>query len=257
MTAKLAVDNNVALVTLSRPEALNAIDPEMRHRLREIYQEISDHDDIRVAIFTGAGDRAFSAGVDLKKSAVVQSNLASEEFGGKSEHLLSGFPSNKPVICAINGFALGGGLEIALRADIRVASSNAEFGLPEVKIGSIPGSGGTQMLPRVVGVPHALKMILTGGRIDAQEALRIGLVDEVVERDELLERASSIARSIAKNAPLAVSAAKKLILESLETPLSAGIALERYAFGLLRDTDDRAEGRRAFAEKRAPLYTGK
>lgn len=257
MTVHLDVNDGVALVTLDRPEALNAIDQDTRKGLREAYDRISADADIRAAVITGAGDRAFSTGVDLKKSAAVPTSLAVEEFGGQSDHLLAGFPTNTPTICAINGYALGGGLEIALRADIRIASSTASFGLPEVRIGSIPGSAGTQLLPRVVGVPQAMKLILTGERIDAAEALRIGLVQEVVEPSLLRERATELAVAISRNAPLAVAAAKKLVGQALDTPLEAGIAAERYAFGLLRDTADRAEGRRAFAEKRPPRFTGR
>ena len=257
MTVRLSVDSDVAFVTLDRPESLNAIDQETRQELRQIYHQISRDANIRVAVITGSGDKAFCAGVDLKESSSIPNNLAIEEFGGESDHLLAGFPMSKPVICAINGYALGGGLEIALRADIRIASENAIFGLPEVRIGSIPGSAGTQLLPRVVGISQALKLILTGNKIDAEEALRIGLVQEVVAFENLQDRAKEIALSIARNAPLAVSAAKKLILQSLEVPLESGIALERYAFGLVRDTEDRAEGRKAFAEKRAPKFKGR
>jgi len=257
MTVHLSVDSGVAWVTLDRPEALNAIDAATRAELRAIYRRISDDSEIRVAVLTGAGEKSFCTGVDLKSAPAAPESLVVQEFGGRSDHLLSEFPTDKPTICAINGYALGGGLEIALRADIRIASSNASFGLPEVRIGSIPGSAGTQLLPRVVGVPNAMKMILTGERIDASEALRIGLVQEVVAFDGLMNRASELALAIAANGPLAVSAAKKLVGMSLDVPLEAGIAAERYAFGLLRDTEDRAEGRRAFAEKRPPRFVGR
>ncbi|MFC5337391.1 enoyl-CoA hydratase/isomerase family protein [Leucobacter denitrificans] len=257
MTVHLSIEGGVAQVTLDRPDALNAIDAETRRELREAYATISSDPAIRVAIITGAGERSFCTGVDLKKTAGVPNNMAVEEFGGQSDHLLSGFPTNKPVICAINGYALGGGLEIALRADIRIASENASFGLPETRIGSIPGSAGTQLLPRVVGVPQALKLILTGDRVSADEALRIGLVQEVVPFSELQTRARELAERIAQNGPLAVAAAKKLVSQALEMPLDAGIAAERYAFGLLRDTEDRAEGRKAFGEKRTPNFTGR
>lgn len=257
MAVDFTVDSGVAYVTLNRPSKHNAIDQATRDELRIIYREISNDPSIRVAVITGAGERAFCAGVDLKNSPNVPNGIAQEEFGGETNHLLKDFPTDKPIICAINGYALGGGLEIALRADIRIASENASFGLPEVRIGSIPGSAGTQLLPRVVGVPHAMRLILTGDRIDATEALRIGLVEEVIPLVELHARATEIAQTIANNAPLAVAAAKKLVLQSLESPLEAGIALERYAFGLLRETEDREEGRAAFAEKRTPQFRGK
>jgi len=257
MTVHLTVDSGVAWVTLDRPEALNAIDAETRTQLRAAYRRISADADIRVAVLTGAGEKSFCTGVDLKSAPQNPPSLVVQEFGGQSDHLLADFPVDKPTICAINGYALGGGLEIALRADIRIASANATFGLPEVRIGSIPGSAGTQLLPRVVGIPNAMKLILTGERIGVDEALRIGLIQEVVAFDRLRERASELARAIADNGPLAVSAAKKLVGMSQDVPLEAGIAAERYAFGLLRDTEDRAEGRRAFAEKRAPRFVGR
>lgn len=257
MAVRLEIDSGVAWITLDRPEVLNAIDRDTRTQLRDAYVRVAEDTGIRVAVITGAGDRAFSAGVDLKDGGDPTTSIATEEFGGRSRHLLSGFPSDKPTIAAINGYALGGGLEIALRTDIRIASTNATFGLPEVRIGSIPGSAGTQLLPRVVGVPHALKLILTGERIDAAEALRIGLVQEVVPPETLLDRTAELALAIAANGPLAVAAAKKLVTQAPETPLDAGIAAERYAFGLLRETEDRAEGRRAFAEKRKPHFTGR
>lgn len=256
MTVRLTHDDGVAWLTLDRPEAMNAIDADTRIELRRAYREIAENSAIRVAVITGAGERAFCTGVDLKKTATVTTSIVREEFGGRSDHLLAGFPTAKPTICAINGYALGGGLEIALRADVRIASDNAIFGLPEVRIGSIPGSAGTQLLPRVVGVAHAMKLILTGERIDAAEALRIGLVQEVVALEALRGRAAELAAAIACNGPLAVSAAKKLVSQAMDMPLEAGMAAERYAFGLLRDTNDRAEGRRAFAEKRRPEFTG-
>lgn len=257
MSLQWSLEEGVAWLTFNRPKSLNAIDTHTRSELRRRFREISENPEIRVAVLTGSGERAFSAGVDLKEAKTAAPSIASQEFGGSSEHLLQDFPSDKPVICAINGFALGGGLEIALKADIRIASETATFGLPEVKIGSIPGSAGTQLLPRVVGIPHALKMILTGERISAEEALRIGLIQEITTASGLHERAQDIARAIAGNAPLAVSAAKKLVQQAMEMPLEGGIAAERYAFGLLRDTADRAEGRLAFAEKRAPNFMGR
>lgn len=257
MTVHFTVDEGVAWVTLDRPAALNAIDADTRTELRTVYRRISDDPQIRVAVLTGAGDRSFCTGVDLKATAAPPENLAVSEFGGQSDHLLAGFPTEKPTICAINGYALGGGLEIALRADMRIAAEHATFGLPEVRIGSIPGSAGTQLLPRAVGVANAMRLILTGERIDAAEALRIGLVQEVVPADRLRDRVEELALTISRNGPLAVAAAKKLVALAPDVPLEAGIAAERYAFGLLRDTADRAEGRRAFAEKRPPRFTGR
>ncbi len=161
------------------------------------------------------------------------------------------------MIGAINGFALGGGLELALQCDIRIASDGAKFGLPEVCIGSIPGAGGTQRIVRAVGQSDAMLMLLTGARIDAQEALRIGLVSRVVTPSALMETAMSIAQQIAANAPLAVSAVKRLATVGREIPLAAGLELEQQSFGILRNSEDRLEGRSAFAEKRKPVFKGK
>lgn len=257
MSIRFERRGHVAVVTIDRPEAMNAIDGPTRAALKEAYAEISASPDIRAVLLTGAGERAFCTGADLKKTMPSGVSMAVEEFGSGSDHLLAGFPADTPVVCAINGYALGGGLEIALMCDVRIACDTAQFGLPEVRIGSIPGSSGTQMLPRVVGRAHALRLILTGDRIDAAEALRIGLVTEVVEPAALQQRAFEIAERIAANAPLAVVAAKKLVSQALDLPIESGIALERYAFGLLRNTEDRVEGRTAFAEKRSPNYRGR
>lgn len=257
MNIRFEVNDQVAVVTIARDEAMNAISRSMRQELKEYYKEVAENSNIRVLLLHGEGGRAFSTGADLKEPKRDDLGFAGEEFGGKSEHLLDGFPMEKPSICSIDGYALGGGLEIALMCDIRVASTNSTFGLPEVKIGSIPGSSGTQMLPRVVGLPQALRLVLTGERIDAAEALRIGLVQELTAPLETLDRGLEIAHQIASNAPLAVAAAKKLVSEAMDVPLSHGMALERYAFGLLRNTEDRNEGRVAFAEKRKPQFKGR
>jgi E-phenylitaconyl-CoA hydratase len=171
--------------------------------------------------------------------------------------VLSKLHTDKPVIAAINGYALGGGLELALLCDVRIASSKAIFSLPEVGIGSIPGAGGTQRLIRAVGRSDAMMMLLTGERIDAAEALRIGLVSRVVEPEALQDAARALALKIASNAPLAVAAVKRLARIGVELPLAAGLELEQHAFGVLRDSEDRIEGRMAFAEKRKPVFRGR
>lgn len=247
----------VAHVVLNRPSALNAIDPEGRAQLREAWQRIDDDDSIRVGILTGTGDRAFCAGVDLKKPLPASVNPASEEIPLTGQYLLRGFPRSKPMICAINGLALGGGLELALACDIRIAASHAEFGLTEVRIGSIPGAGGTQLLPRTVGRSAAMYMGLTGDRVDVDWALRTGLISEAVPAEELMARAQQIASRIAANAPLSAQAVKRLMSEAPDLPLEAGLRSERLMFGLLRDSDDRAEGRKAFAERRPPEFHGR
>lgn len=252
------VQDGVAIVTLNRPEAMNSIDPESNAQLLEIWDEASNNEDIRVLVLTGAGERAFCTGADLKKTMPPADGPARQVFGGGTRHVNFGtLQTDKPVVAAINGYALGGGLELALLADIRVCSENAQFGLPEVRVGSIPGAGGTQRLIRAVGQSDAMRLLLTGERIDAAEALRIGLVSRVVPLPNLLETALGFARAMAANAPLAMTAVKRLAMTGRELPLAAGLELERQAFGVLRDTEDRLEGRRAFAEKRAPVFRGR
>lgn len=258
MSVIIDVDDSVATITLNRPEAMNSIDPEMRAELKEVWKRIHADDAIRVAVLTGAGDKAFCTGSDLKKTMPPAESFAYSTFGqSESDHLLAGLNTDKPLICAINGYAMGGGLELALACDIRVASENAQFALSEVRIGSIPGAGGTQRLPRAIGASNAMLMLLTGDRVDAAEALRLGLVSKVVPQDALLETARGIAQRIARNAPLAVRAVKRLVQQGMDMPLNTAIDTERYVFGLMRDTADRIEGRRAFQEKRTPQYQGK
>jgi E-phenylitaconyl-CoA hydratase len=252
------IQDGIALVTLNRPDAMNSIDPESNEQLLEVWDKVSMDEDIRVLVMTGAGARAFCTGADLKKTMPPTESAARQLYGDSAKPLNFGsLQTHKPVIAAINGYALGGGLELALLADIRICSDNAHFGLPEVRVGSIPGAGGTQRLIRAVGQSDAMCMLLTGERIDAHEALRIGLVSKVVPLAALLDTALGLARAITANAPLAVTAAKRLAMTGRELPLAAGIELERQTFGLLRDTEDRLEGRRAFGEKRAPVFRGR
>ncbi|MVW79630.1 enoyl-CoA hydratase/isomerase family protein [Bordetella sp. 02P26C-1] len=258
MTLLFDVQDHIATITLNRPEAMNSIDPETRAELHDAWKRIKHDDSIRVAILTGNGDKAFCTGSDLKKTMPPKESFAELTFGrSESDHLLAGLDTDKPLICAVNGYAMGGGMELALACDIRIASENAVFALSEVRIGSIPGAGGTQRLPRAIGLSNAMLMLLTGDRIDAQEAARIGLVSRVVRRDDLLSSATAIASRIARNAPLSVRAVKRLVYNGLDMPLPAALEAERYAFGLLRDTEDRIEGRRAFQEKREPNYQGR
>ena len=258
MPVTFDVQDYVATITLDRPEAMNSIDPESIDALIAAWARISSDDGIRVAILTGAGERAFCTGADLKKTMPPRETFAELHFGSPPK--TGGFSSlqtGKPVIAAINGFALGGGLELALQCDVRIASDKASFGLPEVCIGSIPGAGGTQRLIRAIGQSDAMLMLLSGERIDAAEALRIGLVSRVVPAAELIDTARAIARKIASNAPLAVAAAKRLAVTGRELPLAAGLELEQQSFGVLRNSEDRIEGRTAFAEKRKPQFKGK
>lgn len=258
MAVTFEVRDFIATVTLNRPEAMNAIDPESAAQLHEAWNEISTRKDVRVGVLTGAGERAFCTGADLKKTMPPAESFAELHFGARvGLPPVSTLQTPKPMIAAVNGFALGGGLEVAMLCDIRIAASTAVFGLPEVCIGSIPAGGGTQRIVRAIGQSDAMLMLLTGERIDAQEALRIGLVSRVVPPSELLATAHAIARRIASNAPLAVAAAKRLAQVGRELPLAAGLELEQQSFGNLRDSEDRIEGRRAFAEKRAPSFQGR
>ena len=261
MPVTLTIQDFVATVTLDRPEAMNSLDPESVQQLRDAWAEISRNDDVRVAVLTAAGDRAFCTGADLKKTMPPKESFAQLHYGSAGAEsfasVLSKMHTDKPVIAAINGYALGGGLELALLCDVRIASSKAIFSLPEVCIGSIPGAGGTQRLIRAVGRSDAMMMLLTGERIDAAEALRIGLVSRVVEPDALQDAARALALKIAGNAPLAVAAVKRLARIGVELPLAAGLELEQHAFGVLRDSEDRIEGRMAFAEKRKPVFRGR
>jgi E-phenylitaconyl-CoA hydratase/naphthyl-2-hydroxymethylsuccinyl-CoA hydratase len=248
-------ENHVAYVILNRPEALNALDPESWKELHEIWNTIKEDSEIRVSILTGAGERSFCTGSDLKKTMPPKDSFASTYFD--EQHLLAPMEMWKPIICAINGFAIGGGLEMALACDIRIASATATIGLSEVKVGSLPGLGGTQRLFRSIPKAVAMKMLLTGDRIDAQEAQRIGLVSDVVPPEKLMDTAKEIAEKIANNAPLSVKAAKQAVVVGADLPLKQAAMMEYLLWGILRDTEDRIEGRIAFAEKRPPEYKGR
>jgi E-phenylitaconyl-CoA hydratase len=237
--------NGVGVVTLNRPEKRNAISAELRAELAAAMSALADDAAIRVAILTGSGP-AFCAGVDLKQQARYQHPLSPGNV--RVSQPLDDFP--KPLIAAINGPAFGGGLELALAADIRLACTAARIGLPEVAIGSLPGSGGTQRLAAAVGSSAAARMLFTGKPIDATEALRLGLVSEVTSADELLDAAHRIAAEIAANAPLSLIAAK-LALRGGDD-----LSLERALWGLLSLSEDRAEGRAAFREKRPANFKG-
>jgi enoyl-CoA hydratase/carnithine racemase len=244
--------NHIAYVTINRPERLNACDFEAYGRLAEIWTEFRNDPDLRVAILTGAAERAFCAGSDVKSNYVEArgADPASSPFPIMLE-------LQKPIIAAINGHANGGGLEQALACDIRVAAEHAQFGLGEVRLGWLPGGGGTQRLPRLIPLGRALEMLYTGNRIGADEALRLGLVDHVVPMNLLMSKCESIAMGICKSAPLAVQRIKRVALEGLDRPLIEGLKLEREGYKWLVGTDDAREGALAFAEKRSPDWKGK
>lgn len=255
----LTLQGHVATAMLNRPDAMNSVDPEMRGALHALWDRVRTDPAIRVVVVTGAGEKAFCTGSDLKKTMPSPETAAQQIFGDVpgSGSLIANLRTDKPLIAAINGYAIGGGLELALACDIRVCSDNAQFALSEVRFGSMPGAGGTVRLPRCVGRSDAMLMLLTGDRIDAAEALRIGLVSQVWPQHDLLAKAQGIAARIAANAPLAVRAVKRMVMQGQDVPVEAAIDAERAAFGLLYQSEDRLEGRRAFAEKRDPEFKGR
>jgi enoyl-CoA hydratase len=247
----------IAVVTLDRPKVLNALNRQSMMELEQVFLDIQKNAEVRAVLVTGAGEKAFVAGADIGELASL-SPLEGERLAARGQRIFLLIENcGKPVIACINGFALGGGCELALACTLRVASSTARLGQPEVKIGIIPGYGGTQRLPRLIGKGPALKMILTGEAISAAEALRLGLVDEVVEPDQLLSRAEQIAQTIAGMAPLAVRDAIRAVNSGYDLPLASGLELEASLFGLACSTSDKAEGARAFLEKRMPNWIGK
>jgi E-phenylitaconyl-CoA hydratase len=257
MGLEITVKNRIATIVMNRPEALNSFDLPTRKQMHEAWTRLRTDDDIWAAVITGAGEKSFSTGSDLKNSLPSDRSFASQQYGGEPVPTFLGdlHLVDKPVIAAINGYAVGGGLELALACDIRLCYSNASFALSEVKIGSIPGGGGTQRLTRAIGMSDAMLMLLSGDRIDAAEAHRIGLVSRVYPQEQLMQEATALAERICANAPLAVRAVKRVAYQGLDLPLPHGLAMERQVFGLLYSSADRIEGRKAFSEKRKPVYT--
>jgi enoyl-CoA hydratase/carnithine racemase len=246
----------IAYVTLNRPKVLNALNQKTWEDLKTAFEEARDDADVRGVILTGAGDKAFIAGADINEIARITAVEAerSSTFGQKVLNHVENL--GKPVIAAVNGFALGGGCETAMACTIRIASENAKFGQPEVKLGVIPGGGGTQRLPRLVGKGRALQLILSGEIIGAQEAYRIGLVNEVVPAAQLIARAEAILKQIFSNAPLAVKYSLEAVNKGLETSQAEGLSLEASLFGLCAGTEDKKEGTSAFLEKRKAQFKG-
>ncbi len=249
-------EGHVAYITLNRPDAMNALDPESVVRLAEIWSEVRNDPDIRVSVLTGAGEKSFCTGTDMKKTPPPKECMAAIYFRD-GQPIVPHMKMWKPIIAAINGYAVGGGLEMALACDMRICSAKAKFGLTEAKVASLAGLNGTQCLPRAIPQAIAMKMLLTGELIDAQEAHRVGLVSDVVEPDELKALARRYAEKIASNAPLSVTAAKQAVVMGMDMPLDHGIAFSHLLWGILRDTEDRKEGFTAFSEKRPPKYEGK
>ncbi|MSO74111.1 MAG: enoyl-CoA hydratase/isomerase family protein [Alphaproteobacteria bacterium] len=260
MSIDVNVTGHVVQVTINRPEAMNALDIVHNAELGAVWQRFNADADWRVAILTGAGEKAFCAGADLKslipaqRAAIARGDTTPWEFGGG---LARGLAITKPIIAAVNGHCLAGGLEMALACDIRFCSPNAKLGLAEVKWAIIPGAGGTQRLPRAVPLGMALEMILSGDPIDAEEALRVGLVNRLVPQARLLPVAHELAARIAARGPLAVRAAKQAVYDGLGRDVAAGMAIEEALFNKVMASEDSIEGPLAFAERRPPQFKGR
>ena len=256
MSIDLELDEGIALITLNRPEKRNALDAEHYAALSEAWARVRDDTDIRVAIVTGAGSVSFCAGADLK-SWIGRPAALSELWQTQKDMLLNrGMEVWKPVIAAVNGYCIGGGMTLLMATDLRLAVPGASFALSEVKRGIIAANGGTQRIMRQLPHAIAMEMLLTGNRMDAETAARWGLINRVVEPDELLPAAFEIARQIAANAPLAVQASKELALQGQSQALTPGLRMEQFVNRILSQSDDSSEGRAAFAERRPPDFKG-
>ena len=249
--------NQAVILTMNRPKVMNCLNFDLLYAIRDKIDELQYRTDIRCVIITGAGEKSFCAGADLKERA----GLTPEEvkkFIITIRDLLTSIQNIPiPVISAVNGIALGGGTEVALASDIRIASDNASMGLTEARLAIIPGGGGTQRLPRIIGVAKAKELIFTGRRVDAQEAFDIGLVNKVTTFDNLLDECMKMADMIAQTGPIAVEMAKYAIDKGIETDLATGLAIESNAYRVTIPTEDRIEGLTAFREKRKPVYKGR
>lgn len=251
-------EKGIAKLTINRPEVRNALNAATRQEIRNAIGEIEKDGDVRVVIITGAGEKAFISGADITAFKDATPIIMEESASTLGQQLFSNIENlSVPVIAMINGFCLGGGLELAMCCDIRIASDNAKFGQPEINIGLFPGAGGTQRLPRLIGWGKAKELIYTGKIIDAAEAERINLVDRVVPPEKLGEEVNQLAETIASKSPLIIKLAKKAINRGMYTDLAAGLAYEKANFALCFATEDRTEGVTAFLEKRKPQFKGK
>jgi len=248
--------DGIATITLNRPTVHNAMNEKMREELTACFGELAQSAEARVIVVTGAGERAFSAGADIREFVTPQVPVKFRDARRRVDFRAAMDRCGQPIIAAINGFALGGGLELALACDIRIAGEDSLLGLTEVNLAIIPGGGGTQRLPRLVGRGKALEMILTGARIDGREALRIGLVERVVPTAEVHAAAQALAKMLTDRAPIAMRYAKEAVVKGLGMSLEDGLRLENDLATLLRTTEDRIEGAKAFLEKRKPRFTG-
>ena len=253
---RVTMEERIAIVTVDRPQVLNALNAEVVRELTMTFEHLAGARDVGAIVLTGAGEKAFVAGADIREMASLTGPEMQRfsDLGRKLGDAIAGCP--KPVIAAVNGFALGGGCELAMACDIRIASDRARIGQPEINIGIIAGFGGTQRLPRLVGPGRAAEILLTGDLVDASSAERIGLVDRVVPHDRLLEEAKALASRIASKGAMAVALTKACLRAAQEMPLSAGLSYETAAFGIVGGTEDKAEGMRAFLEKRPPAWKG-
>lgn len=248
------IEDNIAIVTINRPEVLNAVDKETWKLIRENFEALDKNNEVRVIIITGAGNKAFVAGADLNslKVRTVLETIDSENSA--VVRLIENV--GKPTIAAINGFCLGGGCEISMACDIRISCDSAKLGQTELNVGILPGAGGTQRLRNLVGQGKAMEMILTGDLISAEEACRIGLVNKVVPLENLMEEAKKIAKKIASKSPIAVKLAKKAVQKGADIPIDIGLLIEVLSQSVMFSTNDHLEGINAFLEKRKPNYTG-
>jgi E-phenylitaconyl-CoA hydratase len=250
------IQDRIATITINRPEVMNAMDPETYKELSDAWIEVRDNPDIWAAVITGAGTKSFTAGADLKKTVTKRPEKWELFLTQKDQLLNRGLEVWKPIIAAVNGYCLGGGVTLLLATDIRVASPNSTFGLSEVKRGLIPANGGTQRALRQLPYPVAMDLLMTGRTISAEEALRYGLINEIVPQEKLMERALDYAQKIVENAPLAVRSVKELAVKSQYLSLQDGLRMEQLFESYLRGTEDAIEGPKAFAEKRKPNFTG-
>ena len=247
----------LAILTLNRPKVLNALNQATFTELEAAFTELAASDSVRAILLTGAGEKAFAAGADIQELATI-SATEGQRLAARGQRIFDLIEScGKPVIACINGFALGGGCELAMACTLRLASETAKLGQPEVKLGLLPGYGGSQRLPRLIGKGAALKLLLTGEIISAAEAFRVGLVDEVVPAGELLKRGEQLALAISANAPLAVRQTIAAVHAGYDLPLRQALDLEAALFGVCCATEDKAEGTRAFLEKRPPVWKGR
>ena len=256
MSVSYEVTDRIATIVLDRPQALNAFDREQYAAFADACARFRDDDDAWVAIITGAGERAFSAGADLRDMIPALMDEPSKERFELPPSIMRGMYIAKPLIAAINGYAFGGGLEVALACDLRIAAEGAQMGQPEVGLGLLPGWGGTQRLPRLLGESRAMEIMLTGDPLTAARAHEIGLVHRVVPADELMHAAREMAERICRNGPLAVRACKSAAVRGMQTSLDEGLRIEQLYFERLAYTDDRREGVAAFNERRTAEFTG-